>query len=71
LPPWLLARFTAIGFMNGDQELAAKDLLGKVCRGSANFTGLTVPRHVGFALADKEQAVGRFQGPFNRFTLDF
>jgi len=71
LPPWLLARFTAIGFINGDQELAAKDLLGKVCRGLANFTGLTIPRHLGLAHADKDQAVGRFQVPFDRVTLDF
>jgi hypothetical protein len=44
--------------------------LGKVCRGLASFIGLTTPRNLGFTHADKEQAVGRFQGPFDLITLD-
>jgi hypothetical protein len=44
--------------------------LGKVCRGFANFTGFITPRNLGFTHADKEQAVGRFQVPFDLITLD-
>ena len=38
---------------------AAKHLLGKVCRSLANFTGFTIPRHLGLAHGDEEPAVAR------------